>query len=327
VIKLVKRIILYAALVGVGCRCAHAAPVAVELRGESVVADAYFTVGDIASVTGTDEALTRALRELRVGHSPRAAGALTLKRAEVERALLRLRPGLRGVLELGGADSAVVRRGPLQTVEFARVREAAHEALQRALAERYARFELEPLGGEGRAVSVPHGRLELHARLPGLAPAPGRVTAWVDVEVDGRSYQAIPASFELRAYAPALFARRALAPGAALAPADFEPREAQVAGQAAPLVDAGAELGALRLKRPLAPGAALTARHVQRAPAVRRDQDVRVQAELGGVAVQTVAVALKDGAAGEVIRVRNPASNQTYAARVTGAGTVEALWR
>ena len=52
-----------------------------------------------------------------------------------------------------------------------------------------------------------------------------------------------------------------------------------------------------------------------------------MQAELGGVAVQTVAVALKDGAAGDVIRVRNPASNQTYAARVTGAGTVEALWR
>jgi len=321
-----NEIVLFALLACFLCG-ARAAPATVALHAESVVADAYFTVGEIAAVDSSDEALARALRELRIGHSPRAAGTLTLKRAEVERALLRLRPGLRGLVELGGADTVMVRRGPLQTVEFARVREAAREALQRALTERYARFELEPLGGEGRAVSVPHGRLELRVRLPGLAPAPGRVTAWVDVEVDARAYQAVPASFELRAYAPALFARHALAPGAALAAADFEPGEAQVAGQAAALVDAKTELGELRLKRPLAPGAALTARHVQRAPAVRRDQDVRVQAELGGVAVQTVAVALKDGAAGDVIRVRNPASNQTYAARVTGAGTVEALWR
>jgi flagella basal body P-ring formation protein FlgA len=309
-----------------GWSCVHAAPASVELRGESVVADAYFTLGEIAAVAG-DDALARSLRELRIGHSPRAAGALTLKRAEVERALLRLRPGLHGLVALGGADTAVVRRGPLQTVEFARVREVALEALRGALAERYARFELEPLGVEGRPVSAPQGRLELHARLPALTPAPGRLTAWVDVSVDGRPYQAVPAPFELHAYAQALLARRDLAPGAALAAGDFELREIQVAGQAAPLVDAGTELGALRLKRPLAAGAALTARQVQRAPAVRRDQDVRVQAELGGVAVQTVAVALKDGAAGDVIRVRNPASNQTYAARVTGAGTVEALWR
>jgi flagella basal body P-ring formation protein FlgA len=66
---------------------------------------------------------------------------------------------------------------------------------------------------------------------------------------------------------------------------------------------------------------------VQRAPAVARDQDVRVELALGAVAVRTVAVATRDGAAGDVIRVRNPASNQTYAARVTGAGVVEALWR
>jgi flagella basal body P-ring formation protein FlgA len=325
---LLQKMGVLAILACAGWVCAaEAAPASVELRGESVVADAYFTVGEIAAVAGTDEALARALRELRVGHSPRAAGALTLKRAEVERAILRLKPAWHGLVEVGGAATAVVRRGPLQTVDFARVREAALEALQAALAERYARFELEPLGGEGRALSVPQGRLELHARLPALEPAAGRVTAWVELNVDGRPYQAVPAPFELRAFARVLFARRALRPGELIAASDFELREAQVAGQASPPVHAGADLGALRLKRPLAPGAALTARHVQRAPAVLRDQDVRVQAELGGVAVQTVAVALKDGAAGDVIRVRNPASNQTYAARVTGAGIVEALWR
>jgi flagella basal body P-ring formation protein FlgA len=321
-----NRLLLFAVLASALCP-AGAAPATVTLHAESEVPDAYFTVGNIASVASADEALARELQELRVGHSPRAAGALRLKRAELERALLRLRPALRGRVEVVGADAAVVRRGPLQTVEFARVREAALEALQRALAERYARFELEPLGGEGRAIGVPQGRLALHARLPALAPAAGRVSAWVDVAVDGRTYQAVPATFGLRAYAPVLVTRRALRPGEPLAAAYFEVREAQVAGQAAPPLDTATDLATLRLTRPLAAGAMLTARHVQRAPAVLRDQDVRVQAELGGIAVQAVGVALKDGATGDVIRVRNPASNQTYAARVTGAGNVEALWR
>jgi flagella basal body P-ring formation protein FlgA len=315
-------------LAGAAWHCAAQAPrITVALHAESVVAHEHFAVGEIAAVASGDAALARALRELRVGHSPRAAGTLAVKRAELERFLLRLMPELRERIELAGAATAVVRRGPLQTVEPVRLREAARNALERALAERYARFELEAPGAEQRVLSAPQGRLELRVRLPSLAPAPRRVTAWVDVHVEGRPYQAVPVSFELRAYAPVLLARRALRPGEALSAADFERREAQVAGHASAPLHAAADLAALRLKRPLAAGAALTARHVQRAPAVARDQDVRVELALGAVAVRTVAVATRDGAAGDVIRVRNPASNQTYAARVTGAGVVEALWR
>jgi flagella basal body P-ring formation protein FlgA len=289
----------------------------VRLKAEAVVAGPYFTLGDIAAVDG------EALRGLRIGLSPRAAGALTLQSDDVQRVLLRLRPELRGGLEVQGSKTTVVRRGPLQTMDFARVQEAAHDALRAALAERYVRFESKSLAEAARAVTLPAGNPGLSARLPALVPAPRKATVWVDIHVDGRLYQAVPVAFELRAYAPALVARRALRPGEQPGPGDFDRGEPDVAGHGVPV----AELGSMRLTRPLAAGSILTAGHVESAPAVARNQEVRVRLAVGAVAVETTAIAARDAAAGEVIRVRNAASNQTFSARVTGSGVVEALWR
>ena len=60
---------------------------------------------------------------------------------------------------------------------------------------------------------------------------------------------------------------------------------------------------------------------------VRRGEEVRVRAASGAVVIETVALAAANARAGEVIRVRNAASRQTYTVRVTGPGVAEALWR
>jgi flagella basal body P-ring formation protein FlgA len=304
-----------------------AAAATVTLRGESVVAGAYFTLGEIASVQEADETLARDLRELRVGRSPRVASALSFRRAQVEAAILRLRPRLRGALEVNGAAGVTVRRGPLQTLALRDVRRVAAQALQAALAERYARFELEAGADETPATGVPAGLLEMHARLPALVPAPRRAVVWIDVAVDGRAYQSIPVAFGVRAFAPVLLARRSLRAGEHLRAADFEPREAQVAGYAAAPVGMQQTLDGLRLKRPLAAGEPLTRGSVALAPVVARDDEVRVRLAVGAIRVETKALATKDGAAGDVIRVRSGAAHATYPVRVTGPGLVEALWR
>ena len=60
---------------------------------------------------------------------------------------------------------------------------------------------------------------------------------------------------------------------------------------------------------------------------VKRQEPVRVRLAVGGVAVETTAIATSDGRPGEVIRVRNKQTQKTYAARVVGPGLVDAIAR
>jgi flagella basal body P-ring formation protein FlgA len=298
------------------CMPAIAAPALVTLHDESIVTGAFIRLGDIAAT----EALE--LRELRIGHSPRAGAALVLKRNDVQRALGRLKPA--PPVRVEGAQRVTVRRGPLEKLELRVVRQSAEQALRQALAGRYARFEVEPVSESLTPIAIPVGQLELRPRPP-LQITAGRVTVWTDVLVDGRHYQSVPAWFSVRAWQPALVARRALRPGEPLGGADFELREAEVVGIAPAAADL--DLAALRLRQPLAAGAILARQHVDQALSVARHQPVLVRVALGAVALETTAVASRDARPGEVIRVRNVETNQTYPARVAGPGVVEALWR
>jgi flagella basal body P-ring formation protein FlgA len=300
---------------------ALAAPVSVALHEETFVAGSEFRLGDIAAVSDPQVAA------LVVGRSPRAGSALAVRRAEVEHLLLQLAPQVRGGLRISGPERIVVRRGPLQSVELARLRESAEQDLRAALAARYARFELAPADDDARAVGVPQGRVELRSRLPVLTPPGARVVAWTDVYIDGRVYRSVPFAFKVQAWETVQVARRPLAAGTILKVEDFEPREAQVAGAASAPLPPTLDPAGLRLKHPLAAGAALGSADVGRAPGVSRDQPVRVRLAVGAIGVETVAIATRDAAAGEVLRVRDAATRQTYPARVVSAGLVEALWR
>jgi flagellar basal body P-ring formation protein FlgA len=301
--------------------------VEVTLRAQSVVGETYFRLGEIATVRAADAALERELAALRIGRSPRAGTALALKAPEVERAIARLKPELKERIRVSAAPHASVRRGPLQTLELARVRELATAALEAFLAERASRFEIEALGEAEGLLALPPGRVELRPRIASEGPIPARIGVWTDVHVDGARYQSLPLSFTVRAYRPALVARTALPAGRPLRAGDFASSEQQVAGHAESPVPPATDLTRLRLKRALGAGEMLTWGHADQAPAVSRDQEIVVRLAAGAIALETAAVALRDGRPGEVIRVRSSASRQSFPARVTGAGTAEALWR
>jgi hypothetical protein len=246
--------------------CAPA--MAVTLHEESVVSGAFIRLGDVAHTEVAE------LRELRIGHSPRAGASLVLKRTEVERMVARLKPAL--AVRVGGAERVTVRRGPLATLELATVQQRAEGALRRALAERFGRYEIEAAAETARSIAIPRGRLELKSRAPTQIGDGTRATVWTDVIVEGRHYQSIPLHFWVRATEP-------------IAPAPE--------------------------------------RGTARAAGVVRNQPVAVRIAVGAVRLETTAVAIRDGRPGEVIRVRNSMSNQTYPARVAGPGVVEVLWR
>lgn len=303
---------------------AVAAPVEVELRAQSEVAGDSFRLGDVAEVRGGEGALAAELRAMRIGRSPRAGGVLALERAALERWLAAARPGLGATLRVLGADRALVQRGPLQRIEWRAVRREAQRALRSSLAAHYEELELAPARAGDRAWPVPEGALRLEARVPALPVRGGRSTVWVDLIVDGRAYQSVPVTFGVRGLRDVLVTRRDLEPGALLRPGDVAARRADAAALEDFPVPADAELGALRAVRPLRAGTALTLANVARARAVRRDEEIRVRAAVGAIAVETTAVATRDATAGEVIRVRNAGSGQMFSVRVTAPGLAQA---
>jgi len=300
----------------------------VALRAENTVAGAFFQLDEIAAVSSSDAALERELRELRVGRSPRAGLVLALKRSDVAGAIARLKPELRDRVRVSASQDAVVRRGPLQNVELARVRESAAHALEAFLAERYTRHEIQPLGEAAGDIVVPEGRLELRPRIASVSgPVPAHLTVWTELHINGLHYQSFPVMFAVRGYLPVFTATSALRRGDLVRTHQFLVREEQVAGYADTPVPIDAALSTLRLKLPLAPGEVLTWRHAERPPAVSRNQEIQVRLAVGAITVETAAIATQDARAGEVIRVRTTAGRQTYSARVTGSAAADALWR
>lgn len=172
----------------------------VALRSESAVPGAFFSLGEIAAVEANDASSSGELARLRIGKSPRSGRTLALKRVEVERALLQLRPQLAGRLTVVGPERLSVHRGSLQALELARVQEEAQSALRKALELHYERFEIEPAGRPSERLLVPQGRIELRPRVPEMPVLAGRVSVWTDVLVDEQHYQSVPSQFMARGF-------------------------------------------------------------------------------------------------------------------------------
>lgn len=89
------------------------------------------------------------------------------------------------------------------------------------------------------------------------------------------------------------------------------------------LVPVETPLEDLMMSRSLPAGRFLTWRDVARRPLVRKGQMIEVAAIDGTLAITMKALALQDGLAGELVRVRNTESRREFAAVVTAQGQAE----
>jgi flagella basal body P-ring formation protein FlgA len=86
-----------------------------------------------------------------------------------------------------------------------------------------------------------------------------------------------------------------------------------------------ARAAGMELKRALRQGDALREALLIQPEAIKRGDNVVVQARIGGLNVATSAEALSNGRVGEQIRVRNSKSERVVKARVVGPGRVEVI--
>jgi len=288
------------------------------LRPSAALPGSRYALGDVADVDAPDRALRERLSALPIGALPRQGYADTVTRAQLQ---ARVRSELRlDDLQWSGANEVRVR-GLGQRIDFGALADAAALELARALDSLALRFTLRPVGG-AHAVAVPAGAYELAARPPANPVPSRRMSVLVDVRVDGAVYTTVPVWFAVSAVRGALVARAPLRAGEPLRPEDFVLDDVDVTRVASAPLPAHAALGELRARRALEPGTPLAAGNVEARPAVVRDERVAVLVERGPVTIETQGVATADARLGELVRVQNTDSRQTFAARVVGPGRV-----
>lgn len=201
----------------------------------------------------------------------------------------------------------------------ARVVDAAAAAL---FASQGGRLEARALDEQVEPLLPPPGAVSVKARVAENTPLSRRMLVHVDVNVDAQHWRTMAVWFAVQAWRPVWVAREPVAAGQATSQGFFTVEQREITALSSPPWPAMQGLEGLRLRRAVDAGTVLTAAQVEFLPAVARNQPVRVQVNAGLVSLQAAGVALADARIGERVRVLNPASRESFAARVVADGLV-----
>lgn len=302
---------------------AGSAGIRIELRPEVEVKELRVKLGDVGKLAASDPATLRRLSDLPLGEAPTAGHVVRLEQERLSR-WIRARMGLRAEqIEWAGPASSDIR---LATHVLSGAVIAAHatERVRAASSRTGIRTEVSVRQSPPDQV-IPVGRLELRARpLSEADLLAKRSSSPVEILVDGRLVRTVPVSFDLRAFGPGCVATRSQSAGEILQLSSLEEREVEWSGRDL-LPAEWARREALRLRRPIQPGAVLTRAHVEPAPVVAQGDWASLHVRQGLVNLESRVEVLQDGRAGERVRVKLKSGRGAISARVTGPGTLEVV--
>lgn len=292
-------------------------PVAVQVPGPAV------NLGKIASISSSDFELVRRLVDLPIGAVGPSGRAVSIDRSELSR-WIRIRTGLRHdeIVWLGESRVSVARI--TRSLPSSTITAAAQDALQSWLRNFSDRIEAVPIE-DTRKLALPDQPARLSVRPIDYERPIQRMQVWVDVWSGGEAVRSMPVAFKVKAPVQALVALRRGGGGApffteatvdlARLPRGAEPVSTAVLGDL--------DRGAVRLRRPLGAGQAVTAADLEPTPTVQRGEWVTLRSANGPLAIETRVEVLNDACVGGTVRVRVPHSPQTLVARVTGRSLLE----
>jgi len=235
-----------------------------------------------------------------------------------ERSPASLRKRVLPVLLLGCllATPGPARSAPVQTAELL---EEAQRLIAAAARAAYpdGRIAVEMLPLDPRLELAACDDLEY--RLPG-----SRISSRQSIHVRCHGPQAwgFYATAQVRIDAPVLTLAHSVPRDAVLRADDLEVRYSDVTGLRDGYLSDAADAVGLTARHNLRAGATLHLHQLTRPKLVTRGDTVTLSASRGQVIIRTRAVALRDGSYGERIDVRNPRSERTVTAWVTGHGRV-----
>ncbi|UVE16399.1 flagellar basal body P-ring formation chaperone FlgA [Pseudomonas sp. LS44] len=162
---------------------------------------------------------------------------------------------------------------------------------------------------------------ELSASLESPAQPLGRVT--VKLRCEGAAPWSLFVPAQVRLYREVLIVTRPLKRNGVVDQGDIALVERDVGLLNQGYLTTPEQALGKKLTRPLQPDQVLAPAHLQMAEAIRKGDQVVINARSGSINVRMAGEALSDGSEGAQIRVRNLASQRVIKARVAGPGQVD----
>jgi len=302
-------------MTALACACGARGEV-ITLRSEAYVKGPTLLLGDLAEIEGEHAAL---LSGVEVG--PAAIPGATKR---IHAALLAAR------IRSAGIDPASVQiKGPASVhattlgTELGRatIVESLHDYILANMPWAPGDAEIEipaPLGD----LVLPDGNVEIVWRANPQYRYIGAGGFRGTILVDGRQEKTLMLRATIQAYAEVAVARAELQRGRVIGPADVEMRKEALGPASEGAVRDRAALVGQVTRKSLFAGQIITQDVVEAQKVIKRNQLVAVETMLGGLLIQSQAVAMMDARAGDSITLANPNSKQQFQGVVRADGTV-----
>jgi flagella basal body P-ring formation protein FlgA len=284
------------------------------------VSGSVYRLQDIASMGELDAASGQRLAAIEIGVVPRPGYVERLSQQQVERAIETHAPEWRGKFQMGGSKTVSVRAVGVAVEQQKLVRLAA-DALKEALAGRYDKVDIKEVG-EMRALTLPPdaGFRVRPINGAGIA-ASRRMAVWIDIQVDGKAFAAVPVWFAVEAWKTVPVAKADLAAGSVLRASDLVLESRDVA-QAGKVLDVMPGETGVRLRQPLRRGMPVALGALESTAAISRNQAVAVKIAAGSIVIETAGIAQDNGRVGDMVKIKNPGSSEIFLATVLEPGVV-----
>ncbi len=304
--------------------------VIVELKGSQVELNSSVVhLKDIASVLtfvpdGRNERLASLRAELcNVGRLKTGAGSLQVRRAAVRKELVR--DGFKATnVEIKGPEVIHVRRQTV-TLNNRRILSMARRHIQDAL----AGIDESPritFAERLKPVKVPVAKWVSGMRVEGDPNNPnyvGRVELRLVVEIDGRSQVVATIPMLVTRQVMAIRMARSVKKGAILKRSDIELEKREVSRLGSELFFRISDVVGMVVRRDMRKGDDVLRSDLKSTPVIRADDLINVRVRSGLLTVETICIALQEGAPGDRILVQNAETKGQFTAIVVDAKTAE----
>lgn len=257
---------------------------------------------------------------IRLMNAPTWGVPLKLSREEIAERLAKVLPGT--AANLTGAPFVLISRRAEKLTDKELLKVLSDELSPNSESDRGGELELR-LIREWKPISVPadHYKLRiLDKPATGLAPS---FMVRFEILSDSESIGIYSVSLQARLYRDVWVARSAIRANTNLPEAELAQERRDVINNLREPIWSGERNSAYRIKEPLAAGAVLLNRAVQKRPVVFRGKQYSATLNDGLLSVSARLEVLEDGAPGQIVRARNPLSKKEIHAKVTNEGTLE----
>jgi len=276
-------------------------------------------LGDLAQITGSDEALNAQVRTIAVGAAPQPGKSRSINRDYV---IIRLK-------QSGVSLTAIAFQGPEVTIVSRGSVEITAEKLERVVRE----FIVQNMPWDQKKVHIADVRITDPVRLPqghiGYTVLPpeggkyqGTVLIPITFTVNGASVKKVWAHATIEVLTDVVVCTRPLGRYEIITEDKIRIEQKDLASIPSNALAAAQDVVGKRTRRVLSANAVLTADQVELPPLMKRGDLVTIIADSGCLRISARGEALERGRRGELIKIRNLSSQKEIFGRVIDGDTV-----